>query len=106
MTDLNELMKQAKQMQEKLQAAQQKAAEATVEGLSGAGLVKIKMNGKHEVLSVALDQSLLTEEIEVIEDLIAASINNAVQKIETTTQSSLQGAAGGFSLPDGFKMPF
>ncbi len=106
MADINEIMKQAKQMQEKLQAAQQKAAEATVEGISGAGLVTVTMNGKHEVARVALDPSLLTEDIGVIEDLLAAATNDATRKIESLNKDSLSGLASGLNLPDGFKLPF
>lgn len=106
MTEFNELITQAKQMQEKLQEAQNQAAAATVEGSAGAGLVKITMNGKHEVLGVELDPSLLREDKAVIEDLIAACMNDAARKIDKISSESLGGIAGGFKLPEGFKLPF
>ncbi len=106
MTDLNELMKQAKQMQEKFQAAQDAAAKAIVEGVSGAGLVRVEMTGKYRVNSVKLDESLLTEDISVIEDLLAAAVNSAVAKVAENSKGSLSDLASGINLPEGFKMPF
>jgi DNA-binding YbaB/EbfC family protein len=106
MTDLNELMKQAKQMQEQFQKAQQDLASKVVEGESGAGLVKISMNGKHDVTSVNIDASLMQEAKDVVEDLIAAAINDAVRKIEDSNKATLGGMAGGMKLPEGFKFPF
>ena len=99
-------MKQAKQMQEKLQAAQQEAALAIVEGQAGAGLVRVVMNGKHHVQSIKIDPALLSEEIAVVEDLLAAGVNAAVQKVDDNTRSSLGDLAGGMNLPEGFKLPF
>lgn len=106
MTDLNELMKQAKKMQEQFQNAQQDLEKMIIEGESGAGMVKIGMNGKHDVVKVTLDSSLMSEEKEVIEDLIAAGVNDAVRKIEEKNKEALGGMAGGMKLPDGFKLPF
>lgn len=106
MTDLNELMKQAKMMQEQFQNAQQDLAKMVIEGESGAGLVKIRMNGKHDVVKVTLDNSLMSEEKEVVEDLIAAAVNDAVRKVEEKNKDALGGMAGGMKLPDGFKLPF
>lgn len=106
MTDLNELMKQAKKMQEQFQNAQQDMEKIVVEGESGAGLVKISMNGKHDVVKVTLDSSLMSEEKAVIEDLIAAGVNDAVRKVEEKNKETLGGMAGGMKLPDGFKLPF
>jgi DNA-binding YbaB/EbfC family protein len=99
-------MKQAKQMQEKLQEAQEKAAEASVEGSAGAGLVKVVMNGRHEVSRVSLAPTLLNEELSVIEDLLCAGVNDAVRKIDSANKESLSGVAGGLNLPPGFKLPF
>jgi len=82
MTDLNELMKQAKQMQEQLRKAQRDLAKVVVHGESGAGLVKISMNGRHDVTDVELSDSLMREDKEVVEDLIAAAMNDAVRKLE------------------------
>jgi len=106
MTDLNELMKQAKQMQEKFQAAQETAAKAVVEGVAGAGLVRVEMTGRYQVNNVKIDETLLSEEIGVIEDLLAAAVNSAVAKIAEASKGSLSDLAGGITLPDGFKMPF
>ena len=106
MTDLNHLMQQAKKMQEQLQKAQEEQARQLVTGESGAGLVKITMNGHHEVKKVQLDPSLMTEEREVVEDLVAAAINATVKKIAESNRDSLAGMAAGMGLPPGFKMPF
>jgi hypothetical protein len=102
---MGDLMKQAQQMQEKLQQAQEEIAKAEVAGESGAGLVKIVMNGRHDVKRVSIDDSLMTEDKEILEDLIAAAVNDAVRKIETTSQEKMSGLTGGM-MPPGFKMPF
>ena len=106
MTDLNEIMKQAKLMQEQFQKAQEEQVKTKTEGESGAGLVRITMNGKHGVLNVSLDDALLGEDKAVIEDLLAAAVNDAVRKIEEKNKDSLSGMAGGMKMPDGFKFPF
>lgn len=106
MTDLNELMKQAKQMQEQFQKAQQNLASLVVEGESGAGFVKINMNGRHDVVNVDISESLMQEDKEVIEDLIAAAFNDAVRKLEEKNKETLGNMAGGLNLPEGFKFPF
>lgn len=106
MTDLNEIMKQAKQMQEQFQKAQQDLANLVIEGESGAGLVKVSMNGRHDVTKVNLSDALLSEEKEVVEDLVAAAFNDAVRKLEEKSKESLGGMAAGLKLPEGFKLPF
>ncbi len=106
MTDLNELMKQAKLMQEKFQTAQETAAKAVVEGVAGAGLVRVEMTGRYQVNNVKIDETLLSEEISVIEDLLAAAVNSAVAKVAEASKGSLSDLTGGVTLPDGFKMPF
>ena len=106
MTDLNDIMMQARQMQESFQKAQKEMEKLTVDGESGAGLVKVRMNGKHDVVSVVLDDSLFEEDKPVIEDLIGAAVNDAVQKLEEKSQQSLGGLAQNFKMPDGFKFPF
>jgi DNA-binding YbaB/EbfC family protein len=106
MTDLNEIMKQAKRMQEQFQKAQEEQLKTKTEGESGAGLVRITMNGKHDVLNVSLDDALLGEDKAVIEDLLTAAVNDAVRKIEEKNKDSLSGMAGGMKMPDGFKFPF
>lgn len=106
MTELNEIMKQAKLMQEKFQKAQEEQLKTKTEGESGAGLVRVSMNGKHDVLRVSLDDSLMREDKAVIEDLLAAAVNDAVRKIEERNKESLSSMAGGMKMPDGFKFPF
>jgi|TARA_B110000240_G_scaffold179269_1_gene209287 DNA-binding YbaB/EbfC family protein len=106
MTDLNEIMKQAKLMQEQFQKAQEEQIKTRTEGESGAGLVRVTMNGKHDVVGVSLDDALMNEDKAVIEDLLAAAVNDAVRKIEEKSKESLSGMTGGMKMPDGFKFPF
>jgi DNA-binding YbaB/EbfC family protein len=106
MTDFNEILKQARQMQEKMQNAQREAAKLVLVGESGAGLVRVHMNGHHDVQRVELDSGLLSEDKDVIEDLIAAAFNDAVKKLAERNQDSMAGLASGLKLPDGFKFPF
>ena len=103
--DINKLMQQASQMQEKMQALQEQAANAEVTGESGAGLVKVVMNGRHDVRSVSLDDSLMKESKEFLEDLLAAAVNDAVRKVEAQSKDALSTMAGGINLPPGFKLP-
>lgn len=106
MADLKMLMQQAQKMQEQMQKAQAALAAQMVTGESGAGLVKVTMNGKHEVKNVELDPSLLQEERSFVEDLVAAAFNAAVRKVEELNRSSMASMAGGLNLPEGFKLPF
>ena len=106
MTDLNELMKQAKQMQEQLQKAQEDIANIVVKGEAGAGLITVDMNGRHDLVKVNLNDSLLSEEKEVIEDLLAAAVNDAVRKLEEKNKEAMGGMAGNLKMPEGFKFPF
>lgn len=106
MTDWNQLLQQAQKMQEQMQKAQQELAKQTVTGEAGAGLVKVTMNGHHEVQRIELDPSLFSEERSFVEDLVAAAVNAAVRKVAEHNKSSLSGMAAGLKLPDGFKMPF
>ena len=103
--DINKLMKQASQMQEKMQAMQEQAANAEVTGESGAGLVKVVMNGRHDVRSVSLDESLMQESKEFLEDLLAAAVNDAVRKVEAHSKDALSSMTSGIDLPPGFKLP-
>jgi DNA-binding YbaB/EbfC family protein len=103
--DINKLMQQASQMQEKMQALQEQAANTEVTGESGAGLVKVVMNGRHDVRSVSLDDSLMKESKEFLEDLLAAAVNDAVRKVEAQSKDALSSMAGGINLPPGFKLP-
>lgn len=106
MTDLNEIMKQAKEMQEHFQKAQKELETLIVLGESGAGLVRIYMNGRHDVSNVELDPALLEEDKEVIEDLVAAALNDAIRKLEEKNKEALGGMAGNFKVPADFKFPF
>ena len=106
MTDLNELMKQAKQMQEQFQKAQEDLANIVVKGEAGAGLITVDMNGRHDLVKVNLNDSLLSEEKEVIEDLLAAAVNDAVRKLEEKNKEAMGGMAGNLKIPEGFKFPF
>ncbi len=106
MKGLGDLMKQAQQMQEKMQDAQNEVANVEVMGASGAGLVKVTMTGRHDVKQVNIDPSLLSEEKEILEDLIAAAINDAVRKVETETKDKMASVTSGIGLPPGFKFPF
>lgn len=103
--NLNDLMKQAQQMQEKMQQAQADLANKEVEGESGAGMVKVMMNGRHDVRRVSIDDSLLKEDKEILEDLLAAAVNDAVRKIESSNRDAMSGLTAGMDIP-GFKMPF
>lgn len=103
---LGNLMKQAQKMQENMQKMQEELANMEVEGQSGAGMVKVIMNGRHDVKRVTIDPSLMSEDKEMLEDLLAAAVNDAVRRIETTSQERMAGLTAGMGLPPGFKMPF
>lgn len=103
---IGNLMKQAQQMQDNLQKAQAQIAEMEVEGVSGAGLVKVVMTGKHDVRRVSIDPSLMADDKDMLEDLIAAAVNDAVRKVETVTQEKMSSITAGMPLPPGMKLPF
>lgn len=100
------IMKTAQEMQEKVQKIQEEIANMEVVGESGAGLVKIRMTGRHDVRKVEIDDSLLTEGKEVLEDLIAAAMNDAVRRAEQAQQEKMSSLTAGIPLPPGFKFPF
>jgi|TARA_Y100000813_G_C23967827_1_gene260404 DNA-binding YbaB/EbfC family protein len=104
--NINELMKQAQQMQEKMSSLQQEASSQQVTGESGAGLIKVTMTGRYDVRKVDIDPSVLSEDKEFLEDLLAAAVNDAVRKVEQKSKDVLSSLAGGIDLPPGFKMPF
>lgn len=106
MPDLNDLMKQAGQMQEKMQKAQEELARQEVVGESGAGMVRVTMNGRHDVKNIAIDDALLKEDKSMLEDLIAAAVNNAVRRVEESNKDALGKMFSGTGMPGGFKMPF
>lgn len=99
------LMKQAQQMQANMQKAQEELAKVEVEGQSGAGAVKILMTCKHDVRRVTIDPSVMDDR-EMLEDLIAAALNDATRRVETTTQERMAGFTAGLNLPPGMKLPF
>jgi DNA-binding YbaB/EbfC family protein len=104
--DLGNLMKQAQRMQEQMQKAQEELAGIEVSGEAGGGLVKIRMSCKHEVRDITLDPALLGEDREMLEDVLVAAFNDALRKVERTSQEKLGGMASGLGLPPGFKLPF
>ena len=103
---IGNLMKQAQLMQENMKKLQDQLAQMEIEGQSGSGLVKVVMTGRHEVKRVTIDPKLLTEDKDMLEDLVAAAVNDAVRKIEATTQEKMSAATAGLPLPPGMKLPF
>ena len=100
------LMRQAQQMQENMKKAQEELGRMEVEGQAGAGLVKVVMTCKHDVRRVSIDPSLLGDDKDMLEDLIAAAMNDASRKVESTVQEKMAGLTGGMGLPPGLKLPF
>ncbi len=100
------LMKQAQAMQDNMKKMQDQLASIEVEGQSGAGMVKVTMTCKNDVKRVSIDPSLLADDKDMLEDLVAAAFNDAVRKAEATTQEKMAGISAGMPLPPGFKMPF
>lgn len=103
---LSGLMKQAQQMQENLKKAQEEIAAMEVEGQAGAGMVKVVMTGRHDVKRVSIDPSLMGDDKDMLEDLVAAAVNDAVRRVETVTQEKMGSLTSGFGLPPGMKLPF
>jgi DNA-binding YbaB/EbfC family protein len=103
---LGNIMKQAQKMQEEMKAAQEQLAREEVTGESGGGMVKVTMNGKHEVRRVEIDESLVGDDREMLEDLIASACNDANRRIAEKMEQSMSGLTAGLNLPPGFKMPF
>lgn len=103
---LGGLMKQAQQMQQNMQKAQAELATIEVEGLAGSGVVKVVMTCAHEVRRVSLDDSVLSDDKEMLEDLIVLALNDAMKKAEATTQQRMSGFTAGMGLPPGMKLPF
>ena len=106
--NLANMMKQAQQVQESMKQMQEKLATLEVEGQSGAGMVKVTMTCRHDVKSVQIDDSLVGDgdDKEMLEDLIAAAFNDAVRRVESTTQEKMAEMTGGLGLPPGMKLPF
>lgn len=103
---MGQLMRQAQQMQENLEKAQQELAALEVVGEAGGGMVKATMSCKHEVRAVEIDPSLLGDDKEMLEDLVAAAMNDALRKVERTVQEKYAGMTSGLGLPPGMKLPF
>ena len=103
---LGNLMKQAQKMQEDMQKAQEELKNIEVEGQAGGNLVKIVMTGKHEVRKVQIDESLINDDKNMLEDLIAAAMNDASNKVEQMTKDQYSNLTSGLNLPEGMKLPF
>lgn len=103
---LGDVMKQAQEMQANMQKMQEELANSEVRGESGAGLVAVVMTGRHDVKSVSIDPSLLSEDKEMLEDLLAAAVNDAVRKVEQANKDKMSELTAGMPIPPGFKMPF
>jgi len=101
-----DMMKQAQAMQGNMQKMQDEVAQLEVIGQSGGGMVTVVLNGKYAAKKVTIDDSLVGDDKEMLEDLIAAAINDAARKVESVTQEKYADAMGGMQLPPGFKMPF
>jgi len=103
---MGNIMKQAQQMQARMQKAQEEIANMEVTGESGAGMVKVTMTGNHNVRRVDIDESLMEDDKEMIEDLVAAAFNDAVRRVEEANKEKMGAITGGMQLPPGMKMPF
>lgn len=106
MFNMGDMMKQVQEMQGKMQEMQEQLTQLEVVGESGAGMVKVTMNGRNDVKNVELDPSLLSEEKDLLEDLLAAAVNDAVRKVEEAKTEKMGGLTAGLNIPPGFKMPF
>ncbi|MCP5145367.1 MAG: YbaB/EbfC family nucleoid-associated protein [Gammaproteobacteria bacterium] len=103
---IGNLLKQAQSMQANLQKAQERLAAMEVTGESGGGMVKVTMTGRHDVRRVQIDPQLQGDELSMLEDLIAAAVNDAVRRVEQMTQEKMAEATAGMNLPPGMKLPF
>jgi DNA-binding YbaB/EbfC family protein len=106
MKGLSQLMRQAEAMQANMQKVQDELASTEVEGVAGGGMVKVVVTCKHEVRRVTIEESLLRDDKEMLEDLVAAAFNDANRKVEQTVQQKMSAVAGGLGLPGGLKLPF
>jgi DNA-binding YbaB/EbfC family protein len=100
------LMKQAQAMQDNMKKAQEEIGKLEIEGEAGAGMVKVVMTGRHDVKRVTIDPSLMSEDKDMLEDLLAAAVNDAVRKVEAAAQEKMAGLTAGLPMPPGFKLPF
>ena len=106
MKGLSQLMRQAQEMQANMQKMQEELAATEVEGVAGGGMVKVVVTCKHEVRRVTIEPALLTDDKEMLEDLVAAAFNDASRKVEQTVQQKMSSVTGGLALPPGLKLPF
>lgn len=106
MFNMGDMMKQVQDMQGKMQQMQEELANIEVQGQSGAGLVTITMTGRNDVRQVNIDPGLLAEEKAMLEDLLAAAVNDAVRRVEDAKSEKMKGLTAGLNIPPGFKMPF
>ncbi len=106
MANMNQFMRQAQALQANLQKAQAEIATLEVTGEAGGGMIKVTMTGRHEVKRVQIEPSIISEDREMLEDLIAAAVNDAVHRVESATQAKMSSLMGGMSLPPGVKLPF
>ena len=104
--NIGQLMKQAQMMQENMRRMQEQLATVEVEGQSGAGMVKVVMTCKHDVKRISIDPTLVGDDREMLEDLVAAAFNDAARRVEQTISEKMSGFTAGLGLPPGFKMPF
>jgi DNA-binding YbaB/EbfC family protein len=104
--NINQLMRQAQAMQANMQKVQDEIASLEVVGEAGGGMVKVTMTGKHEVRGVVIEPAVIGEDREMLEDLIAAAINDAVHKVEARVQDKMASVTAGLQLPPGMKLPF
>lgn len=103
---IGKLMQQAQEMQTNMQKAQEELANMEVTGQAGGGLISVVMTGRHDVKRVSIDDSLMADDKDMLEDLLAAAVNDAVRQVEITSQEKMSGMTAGLNLPGGFKMPF
>jgi DNA-binding YbaB/EbfC family protein len=103
---MGNMMKQAQKMQEKMQQMQEEVANMEVTGEAGAGMISVVMTGRHDVKKVSIDDSVMGEDKDLVEDLLAAAVNDAVRKIEAQSQEKMASVTAGMSLPPGMKLPF
>ncbi len=103
---IGQLMQQAQRMQDEMKRAQEEIAKLEVTGQAGGGLVSVLMTGSHEVRRVQIDRKLFADDPEMAEDLVAAAVNDAVNKVAEASKSRMGGVTSGLNLPPGFKMPF
>lgn len=103
---LGNLMKQAQKMQEDMQRVQEELANMEITGQAGGGMVQVVMTGRHDLKRVSIDDSLMSDDKEMLEDLVAAAVNDAVRQLEQVSQERMSGLTAGMNLPGGMKLPF